>query len=67
MDKYFKNQMIIFGLSSLPLSVSLALITLADTTLCGDWAGTSYSQAGCPGSCIQRVMDPSHFIVRTIH
>lgn len=32
-----------------------------DITLCGDWAGATYSGAGCPGSCAERVADPSNF------
>jgi len=33
-----------------------------DITFCGDWAGTSYIAAGCPGTCSQRIMDPKNFI-----
>ncbi|KAH8822827.1 glycoside hydrolase family 16 protein [Flagelloscypha sp. PMI_526] len=37
-----------------------------DITLCGDWAGNSYATTpGCPGTCAQRVMDPSNFINST--
>ncbi|KIM29503.1 glycoside hydrolase family 16 protein [Serendipita vermifera MAFF 305830] len=36
-----------------------------DITLCGDWAGTSYSQVGCPGTCEERVTDPSNFVNAT--
>lgn len=32
-----------------------------DTTLCGDWAGATYSAGGCPGTCAQRVTNPSNF------
>jgi hypothetical protein len=32
-----------------------------DTTLCGDWAGATYSSAGCPGTCADRLKDPSNF------
>lgn len=32
-------------------------------TLCGDWAGTSYEAAGCPGTCAERVADPTSFVV----
>ncbi|KAF9006097.1 concanavalin A-like lectin/glucanase domain-containing protein [Cyathus striatus] len=32
-----------------------------DTTLCGDWAGATYSSAGCPGTCGQRVSNPANF------
>lgn len=32
-----------------------------DTTLCGDWAGSTYSSAGCPGTCADRLKDPNNF------
>jgi len=32
-----------------------------DITLCGDWAGATYTSAGCPGTCAQAVADPSKF------
>ncbi|TFK39843.1 glycoside hydrolase family 16 protein [Crucibulum laeve] len=32
-----------------------------DITLCGDWAGPTYGGAGCPGTCTERVADPSNF------
>ncbi|QRW16739.1 peroxisomal targeting signal 2 receptor [Rhizoctonia solani] len=32
-----------------------------DTTLCGDWAGATYSSAGCPGTCADRLKDPANF------
>jgi len=32
-----------------------------DTTLCGDWAGATYASAGCPGTCADRLKDPSNF------
>ena len=32
-----------------------------DITLCGDWAGATYSAQGCPGTCAQRVADPENF------
>ncbi|KAF9454288.1 glycoside hydrolase family 16 protein [Macrolepiota fuliginosa MF-IS2] len=32
-----------------------------DTTLCGDWAGATYTSAGCPGTCQQAVADPNNF------
>lgn len=32
-----------------------------DITLCGDWAGATYGQSSCPGTCAQRVMDPKNF------
>ncbi|KAG8818539.1 hypothetical protein FRC17_010797 [Serendipita sp. 399] len=36
-------------------------VLIFDTTLCGDWAGTSYSTAGCPGTCEAQVADPASF------
>lgn len=32
-----------------------------DTTLCGDWAGSTYSGQGCPGTCSSRVANPTNF------
>jgi len=32
-----------------------------DITLCGGWAGDQYATSGCPGTCSDRVMDPSNF------
>ncbi|KAF8342350.1 concanavalin A-like lectin/glucanase domain-containing protein [Cantharellus anzutake] len=32
-----------------------------DTTLCGDWAGTTYTSAGCPGTCTQQIMTAGNF------
>lgn len=33
-----------------------------DITFCGDWAGNSYATSGCPGTCEERLMDPSNFV-----
>ncbi|KAI0692000.1 concanavalin A-like lectin/glucanase domain-containing protein [Cytidiella melzeri] len=33
-----------------------------DITFCGDWAGNSYATSGCPGTCSDRLMDPSNFV-----
>jgi len=33
-----------------------------DITFCGDWAGNSYATSGCPGTCADRIMDPSNFV-----
>jgi len=33
-----------------------------DITFCGDWAGNSYETSGCPGTCADRIMDPSNFV-----
>jgi len=33
-----------------------------DITFCGDWAGNSYATSGCPGTCEQRLQDPSSFV-----
>ncbi|CAL1695891.1 unnamed protein product [Somion occarium] len=32
-----------------------------DITFCGDWAGNSYASSGCPGTCPDRLKDPSNF------
>jgi len=32
-----------------------------DITFCGDWAGNSYATSGCPGTCPERLQDPSNF------
>ncbi|QRV76666.1 WSC domain protein [Ceratobasidium sp. AG-Ba] len=32
-----------------------------DITLCGGWAGDDYKNSGCPGTCPDRIMDPSNF------
>ncbi len=29
----------------------------------GDWAGNSYASTTCPGTCDERLMDPTNFIV----
>ena len=34
---------------------------IIDITLCGDWAGSTYASAGCPGTCVQHVMTASNF------
>ncbi|KAI9460851.1 concanavalin A-like lectin/glucanase domain-containing protein [Lactarius psammicola] len=33
-----------------------------DITFCGDWAGNSYATSGCPGTCPDRLMDPTNFV-----
>jgi len=32
-----------------------------DIALCGDFAGSTYSASGCPGTCPQTVADPANF------
>ncbi|KAF8581538.1 glycoside hydrolase family 16 protein [Ramaria rubella] len=32
-----------------------------NTSLCGDFAGSLYPSSGCPGTCAERVADPSNF------
>ncbi|KAF9645871.1 hypothetical protein BDM02DRAFT_3172556 [Thelephora ganbajun] len=36
-----------------------------DITFCGDWAGNSYTTSGCPGTCEQRLLEPSNFVNAT--
>ncbi|KAF9043030.1 glycoside hydrolase family 16 protein [Panaeolus papilionaceus] len=33
-----------------------------DITFCGQWAGASYASSGCPGTCDQRLTDPTNFV-----
>jgi len=33
-----------------------------DITFCGDWAGNSYNTSDCPGTCAERLVDPSNFV-----
>ncbi|KAI9445170.1 glycoside hydrolase family 16 protein [Lactarius indigo] len=33
-----------------------------DITFCGDWAGNSYATSGCPGTCSDRLVDPTNFV-----
>lgn len=39
----------------------LSLCTCFSLLVCGDWAGNTYGQSGCPGTCAQRVMQPGNF------
>ncbi|TFK29680.1 glycoside hydrolase family 16 protein [Coprinopsis marcescibilis] len=32
-----------------------------DTTICGDWAGATYSSSGCPGTCAEAVANKQNF------
>ncbi|KAJ7510180.1 glycoside hydrolase family 16 protein [Mycena galericulata] len=32
-----------------------------DTTICGDWAGSTYNTSGCPGTCAEIVANASNF------
>ncbi|PPQ69732.1 hypothetical protein CVT24_001318, partial [Panaeolus cyanescens] len=36
-----------------------------DITFCGQWAGASYATSGCPGTCEQRLTDPTNFVNAT--
>jgi len=36
-----------------------------DITFCGQWAGNSYATSGCPGTCPERLMDPTNFVNAT--
>jgi hypothetical protein len=33
-----------------------------DITFCGDWAGTSYADTTCAGTCSDRLMNPNNFV-----
>ncbi|KAG9309025.1 glycoside hydrolase family 16 protein [Chiua virens] len=34
---------------------------IIDTTICGNWAGSEYSQSGCSGTCSQMVSNATNF------
>lgn len=33
-----------------------------DTTICGNWAGSSYSSSGCPGTCSEMVANATNYV-----
>ncbi|KAH9849779.1 glycoside hydrolase family 16 protein [Lenzites betulinus] len=45
-----------------PISNFVNHSIIFDITFCGDWAGNSYATSGCPGTCSDRLMDPSNFV-----
>jgi len=45
-----------------PLTYFLNHSIIFDITFCGDWAGNSYATSGCPGTCPDRLMDPTNFV-----
>lgn len=45
-----------------PISNFVNHSIIFDITFCGDWAGNSYATSGCPGTCPERLMDPSNFV-----
>ncbi|KAK0208339.1 glycoside hydrolase family 16 protein [Desarmillaria ectypa] len=45
-----------------PLEFFVNHSIIFDITFCGDWAGNSYATSGCPGSCSDRLKDPSNFV-----
>ncbi|KAJ8522535.1 hypothetical protein ONZ45_g901 [Pleurotus djamor] len=44
-----------------PLKHFVNQAIIFDITFCGDWAGNSYATSGCPGTCPDRLMDPTNF------
>ncbi|KAF9044712.1 glycoside hydrolase family 16 protein [Hymenopellis radicata] len=44
-----------------PISNFVNHSVIFDITFCGDWAGNSYATTTCPGTCAERLMDPSNF------
>lgn len=49
-----------------PLSNFFANMSIVfDMTFCGDWAGNSYATSGCPGTCEDRLMNPTNFVNAT--
>ncbi|EIN13721.1 glycoside hydrolase family 16 protein [Punctularia strigosozonata HHB-11173 SS5] len=45
-----------------PLQYFVNHSIIFDITFCGDWAGNSYATSGCPGTCPDRLMDPTNFV-----
>ncbi|EJF57193.1 glycoside hydrolase family 16 protein [Dichomitus squalens] len=43
------------------MSHFLAQNLIFDITVCGDWAGSAYSQSGCPATCNDAVANSSNF------
>ncbi|KAF8553594.1 glycoside hydrolase family 16 protein [Imleria badia] len=37
-------------------------VMVIDTTICGGWAGATYSSSGCSGSCSQMVANATNFV-----
>ncbi|KAH9484074.1 putative glycosidase C21B10.07, partial [Psilocybe cubensis] len=62
--KYFTNHSIVFGeyygFYFTAIHNKLTNVIL-DITFCGDWAGNSYATSGCPGTCPERMTDPTNF------
>ncbi|KAH9937666.1 concanavalin A-like lectin/glucanase domain-containing protein [Fomitopsis serialis] len=44
-----------------PLTNFINHSIIFDITFCGDWAGNDYTTSGCPGTCAERLMEPSNF------
>ncbi|EIM92458.1 uncharacterized protein STEHIDRAFT_47968 [Stereum hirsutum FP-91666 SS1] len=44
-----------------PLTYFVNHSIIFDITFCGDWAGNDYATSGCPGTCADRIIDPSNF------
>ncbi|KAJ7597059.1 glycoside hydrolase family 16 protein [Mycena floridula] len=44
-----------------PLTYFVNHSIVFDITFCGDWAGNSYATSGCPGTCADRLKDPTNF------
>ncbi|KAF9051531.1 family 16 glycosyl hydrolase [Panaeolus papilionaceus] len=38
---------------------------IINITFCGDWAGNTYATTECPGTCVERMMDPANFVNAT--
>lgn len=54
---------LLFRVVLMPSFTNIIFVTLTDVTFCGDWAGNSYADSGCPGTCSDRLLDPNNFVV----
>lgn len=39
---------------------------IIDITLCGNWAGDSYSSSGCPGTCSDMIANATNFVGESV-
>ncbi|KAI0365230.1 glycoside hydrolase family 16 protein [Pilatotrama ljubarskyi] len=60
----FVNHSIIFDITFCGEATCSAHCARVTDIMCnvGDWAGNSYATSGCPGTCTDRLMDPSNFV-----
>ena len=44
-------------------TLHLMFLSWGELMKIGDWAGNSYATSGCPGTCAERLTDPTNFVV----